>query len=126
MNSHTEDYCWDKWGKCEYAHQVYDENMQFITSAPGHDAFSSIPASASDTSSPLEQILQKLNALSSTSSQPTAFIAHIGNPTFVATQSPSFSRVTDSGAISHMFDINSHNRCPVKIILSWLRGLLVL
>ena len=27
MNGHTEEYCWDKWGKCEYARQVYAENV---------------------------------------------------------------------------------------------------
>jgi len=41
MNDHTEEYYLDKWGKREYAHQVYDENVQFTTSAPEHDAFGS-------------------------------------------------------------------------------------
>ena len=75
MNDHTKGYCSDKWGKCEYARQVYDENMQFTTSASGHDAFSSNLASDSDTSFLLKQVFQKLNALASTSSQPTATMA---------------------------------------------------
>ena len=89
MNGHTEDYCLDKWGKYEYAHQVYDENMQFTTSISGHDAFNSNLISASDTFSPFEQILQKLNALASISSQPTAIKTHISNLALMATQLPS-------------------------------------
>jgi len=41
MNDHTEEYYLDKWGRREYAHQVYNENIQFTTSAPRHDAFGS-------------------------------------------------------------------------------------
>ena len=116
MNDHTEYYCWDKWGKRENAHQEYDENIQLTTSAPGHNVFNSTPASASDTSSPLEQVLQKLDALTNTSSQPTTIMTHKGNPTFVTTQSSSSSWVIDSGVSSHMSGINSlfHNQGPIK------------
>jgi len=31
MNGHTKKYCWDKWGKCDYAHQVYNENEAFTS-----------------------------------------------------------------------------------------------
>ena len=53
-HSYTEKYCQDKWEKCEYAHQVYTENVQIATSTLGYDAFGSNQASTSDTSSPLE------------------------------------------------------------------------
>jgi len=53
--------------------------------ALGYDVFSSNLASASDISNLLEQILQKLNVLSSTSSQSTATMTHIGKFSFVAT-----------------------------------------
>ena len=61
-------------------------------------------------------LIQKLNALTSTSSQPATTMAHIGNPVFMATQSPSSSWVIDSGASSHMSSVNSlfHNHCPIK------------
>ena len=92
---------------------------QITTSVPEHDAFGSNKTSASDTSSPLEQILQKLNAFASTSSQPSATMSHISNSAFVATQSPSSSWVIDSRASSHMSGINSfiHNCYLIKHII---------
>ncbi|KAF9603065.1 hypothetical protein IFM89_033790 [Coptis chinensis] len=102
--NHTEPYCWIKWGKPEYVHQVSDAQQ------PTQPPISSrhVPSN-SDTrdalTTQLSELVQTLKNVAPHSSSSIATLVNSGNVACVAHSSPSW--VIDSRASSHISVTNS-------------------
>ncbi|KAG5531290.1 hypothetical protein RHGRI_026041 [Rhododendron griersonianum] len=98
--NHTEPYCWKKYGKLDYVHQVSDSappsHSQLSTASTGYFPRSNSHDALTTQVSELVQTLRL--SLPATSS--TATLANSGNVACAALTSPSW--ILDSGASTHM------------------------
>ena len=101
--SHTEPYCWVKYGKPDYVHQVIDgaPQPQSTSTLSGHVTSSSSSCDALTTQ--LSKLVQQLRSTLPSSS--IATLVDLGNVTGVAHSSPSW--VIDSSANKHISSILS-------------------
>ncbi|KAF9625905.1 hypothetical protein IFM89_027682 [Coptis chinensis] len=98
--NHLEDRCWKKYGKPEWANQVFEESSTSNVFVPLAGAVSPASSFAGMRDEILHQIIHQLSNLPPSNHVPTtATLANSGNTTFMDT-SPS-SWVIDSGASSH-------------------------
>jgi hypothetical protein len=110
--SHTEPYCWVKYGKPNYVHQVIDSAPQPQSTSTSSRHATSSSGSCDALTTQLSELVQQLRSTLPFSS--IATLADSGNVVGVAHSSPSW--VIDSGANKHISGILSlfFDLLPIK------------